>query len=362
MTTEFGDRMPLSGLVSDRAILVTGGTGSLGAALVERLLSGRHGLPSRIVIFSRDEAKQHELRQRWLRQGAVTDDAIWRESTRRVQFRVGDVRDLEALKAASDGIDTLIHAAALKQVPTCEYFPEEAVRTNVLGAENVVRAARRSRSLRTVIGISTDKAVKPVNVMGMTKALQERIFARANLDLPECRFSLVRYGNVVASRGSVLPLFLDQAMKGGPLTVTDPLMTRFLLTLGDAVDVVMRALAYAGRGEILVPRLPSARVIDLARAVAAGRGLDIEITGIRPGEKIHEILVSEEERLRTTARGSDYVIASILPEVAETPNEGDGNVAFETEYSSADAPVSADAARRILEVAGLLLSPVPVPA
>jgi UDP-glucose 4-epimerase len=345
---------PLRGLASDRAILVTGGTGSLGTALVERLISGRHGLPARIVIFSRDEAKQHELRQRWLHQAAATDDAIWRESARRVQFRVGDVRDAEALGIAAQGIDTLVHAAALKQVPTCEYFPEEAVRTNVLGAENIVRTARRSSSLRTVIGISTDKAVKPVNVMGMTKSLQERIIARANLDLPECRFSLVRYGNVIASRGSVLPLFLDQAAKGGPLTVTDPAMTRFLLTLDDAVDVVMRALSHAGRGVTLVPRLPSVRVIDLARAVVDGRSIDIQVTGIRPGEKIHEVLISEEERPRTKILGNDYAVESILPEIGTASGPGSADASFDSEYSSADSPVDAATARRILESAGVL--------
>lgn len=345
---------PLPDVFAGRSILVTGGTGSLGAALVQRLLSARNGLPDRIVVFSRDEAKQHELRQRWLRHSAATDGEIWQESARRVQFRVGDVRDVEALASSLDGIDTLIHAAALKQVPTCEYFPEEAVRTNVLGAENVVRATRRHRDhLRTVIGISTDKAVKPVNVMGMTKSLQERILARANHELPECRFSLVRYGNVIASRGSVLPLFLDQAAKGGPLTVTDPLMTRFLLTLDDAVDVVVRALAYAGRGEILVPRLPSVRVMDLAQAIIADRPIGISVTGIRPGEKVHEVLISEEERPRTVIRGQDYAIASILPEVAP-PQASPTDVPFAMEYSSADSLVDAAAARNILQAAGLL--------
>lgn len=343
-------------LLSGRSILITGGTGSLGAALVERMLSGRHGMPERIVVFSRDEAKQHELRQRWLRNRAATDAEIWRESsTRRIRFRVGDVRDLEALAAALDGIDTLIHAAALKQVPTCEYFPGEAVRTNVLGAENVVRAARRARGrLRTVIGISTDKAVKPVNAMGMTKALAERILARAGLDIPECRFSLVRYGNVAASRGSVLPLFLDQAAHGGPLTVTDPAMTRFLLLMDYAVDVVMRALEHGVSGEILVPRLPSVRVIDLARAVAGNGNVPIQVTGIRPGEKIHEVLISEEERARTALRGDDYAIASILPELAAGRDAAVADLPFATEYSSAEVTLDADGARCILEAGGLL--------
>lgn len=337
--------------LTGRDILVTGGTGSLGTAFVERLLSGRHGLPARIVVFSRDEAKQHELRLRWARLGQATDDAIWRDSSRRVQFRVGDIRDAEAIGAAAEGIDIIVHAAALKQVPTCEYFPEEAVRTNVIGAENVVRAARRGR-VSTVIGVSTDKAVKPVNVMGMSKSLQERVLARANLDLPDCRFALVRYGNVLASRGSVVPLFLEQAARGDPLTVTDPGMTRFLLTIEDAVDAVLRAMAQARRGETLVPVLPSVLVTDLARAIG-GAHAEIRITGTRPGEKLHEILISEEERHRTGRRGQDLFVAPILPELRGAGDAGDAPP-FPGEYSSADGPIGAEAARRILEGAGLL--------
>ena len=343
-------------LIEGREILVTGGTGSLGSKLVERLLSGRHGKPARVVVFSRDEAKQHELRLRWNALGEATDDAIWRDSARRVQFRIGDIRDPEAVEAAAGGVEIMVHAAALKQVPTCEYFPEEAIRTNVLGAENVVRAARLSRGrLRTVIGVSTDKAVKPVNVMGMSKSLQERIIAKANLDLPDCRLALVRYGNVLASRGSVLPLFLEQAANGGPMTVTDATMTRFLITLSDAVDAVLRALAYAGRGETLIPQLPSARVVDLARAVAGDPAMEIQFTGIRPGEKLHEVLVSEEERPRTTLRGADLFIGPVLPELRAA---GDPTAAsplpFAAEYSSADDPITASQTRGILEAAGLV--------
>ncbi|HYF08773.1 MAG TPA: polysaccharide biosynthesis protein, partial [Acetobacteraceae bacterium] len=300
---------------------------------------------------SRDEAKQHELRLRWGRLGAATDDAIWRDSSRRVQFRVGDIRDPEAIGAAAEGADTIIHAAALKQVPTCEYFPEEAVRTNVLGAENVVRAARRAR-VATVIGVSTDKAVKPVNVMGMSKSLQERVLARANLDLPGCRFALVRYGNVLASRGSVVPLFLEQAARGEPLTVTDPAMTRFLLAIEDAVDAVIRAVAHARRGETLVPMLPSACITDLARAIG-GEAAEIRVTGTRPGEKLHEILISEEERHRTRRRGQDLFVGPILPELREDAADGDPPP-FNSEYSSADGTVDAAEARRILDAAGLL--------
>ncbi len=340
-------------LVQDRAVLVTGGTGSLGTALVERLLSGRHGMPGRIVVFSRDEAKQHALRLRWGRLGAATDDAIWRDSARIVQFRVGDIRDVEAIAAATDEVDVIVHAAALKQVPTCEYFPEEAVRTNVTGAENLVRAVRRARGrVQAVVGVSTDKAVKPVNVMGMTKSMQERVLARANLDLPACRFVLVRYGNVLASRGSVVPLFVEQAAAGRALTVTDAEMTRFLLGIEDAVDVVMRALAHARRGETLVPLLPAARVVDLARAIG-GEAAEIVLTGTRPGEKLHEVLVSEEERHRTSLRGSDLFVAPILPELRDGATDG-APPPFAGEYSSAETPIGLPALRDILREAGLL--------
>lgn len=344
---------PPSDLVQGQAILVTGGTGSLGTALVERLLSSRHGAPARIVVFSRDEAKQHALRLRWGRLGAATDDAIWRDSARIVQFRVGDIRDPEAIAAAVDDVDVVVHAAALKQVPTCEYFPEEAVRTNVTGAENLVRAVRRARGrVRSVVGVSTDKAVKPVNVMGMTKSMQERVLSRANLDLPECRFVLVRYGNVLASRGSVVPLFAEQAAAGRPLTVTDAEMTRFLLGIEDAVDVVMRALAGARRGETLVPLLPASRVVDLARAIG-GDGAEILLTGTRPGEKLHEVLVSEEERHRTVLRDGDLFVAPILPELRDD-TAGGAAPPFTGEYSSATEPVDLPALRAILRNAGLL--------
>jgi len=343
-----------SDLLAGRQILVTGGSGSLGTAFVERALSGAHGPPERVVVFSRDEAKQHDLRIRWARLGAATDDAIWSDSLRRVKFHVGDVRDVDSLSNAMDGIDTVIHAAALKQVPTCEYFPEQAYRTNVVGADNLVSAVRRNRaSLKTVVGVSTDKAVKPVNVMGMSKSLQERILSKANLDLPDCRFVLVRYGNVVASRGSVIPLFAEQAASGGPLTITDSAMTRFLLSLADAVDAILRSLIHARRGETLVPLIPSARIIDLARAVAGNDDIDIRVTGVRPGEKLHEILVSEEERHRTVQRGEDLFISSILPELREGAPDGI-EPHFPVEYSSEDSPVGVAELRRMLGRAGLL--------
>ena len=201
-------------------------------------------------------------------------------------------------------MDIVFNAAALKQVPTCEYFPYEAVQTNIAGAENIVRAIRDlTLPVETVVGISTDKAVKPVNVMGMTKSIQERILMCANLAAPKTRFIVVRYGNVLASRGSVVPPFHEQIRNGGPVTITHRDMTRFLLSLEEAVDLIFAAVRKARPGETFIPRIPSARMIDVAAALIGDRRIDTVVTGIRPGEKLHEILVSEEESHRTVASG-----------------------------------------------------------
>jgi UDP-glucose 4-epimerase len=258
------------------------------------------------------------------REASATHDIIYGSAASRLSFHLGDVRDLHAVAAALRHADIAIYAAALKQVPSCEYAPYEAVMTNILGAENVVRAIREfGLPVQTVVGVSTDKAVNPVNVMGMTKALQERIFARANLDLPNTRFIVVRYGNVLASRGSMIPLFLQQIRAGGPVTVTHPDMTRFLLSLHDAVDVIFHALAEARAGETYVPRLKGARVMDVARVLIGDRPVAVELTGVRPGEKLHEFLVSDEESHRTAKRGRYFVVSPILPELgdAETGTE-----------------------------------------
>ena len=218
--------------------------------------------------------------------------------------RIGDVRDYDAVAQVVTDADIVIHAAALKQVPTCEYFPQEAVRTNIDGAANVVRAIRQhGRSVTKAVAVSTDKACKPVNVMGMTKAIQERIFIEANLGCARTAFLAVRYGNVVASRGSVVPLFKSQIRAGGPVTITTPEMTRFLISLDDAVSTIFAALADGGPGETYVPRIPSARMIDLAKVMIGDRPIELREVGIRPGEKVHEILISEEEMHRTVERG-----------------------------------------------------------
>jgi UDP-glucose 4-epimerase len=333
-----------------KRILVTGGTGSLGQTLVKRLLRGELGRPAEITVYSRDEAKQHYMRLEYMHQSAATDDVIYQNSRGVLNFRIGDVRDIGALTAAMQGVDVVFHAAALKQVPSCEYFPVEAVRTNIIGAENVVRAIREhSLSVQTVIGISTDKACKPINVMGMTKAIQERILLEANRDCRGTDFLCVRYGNVIASRGSIVPLFVEQIGKGGPLTVTLPEMTRFLLSLDRAVDTVFAALTTGNRGETFVPKVPAANIITLAKALMGEKQLPIEFTGIRPGEKVHEIMVSEEECFRTVERGDYYVILPVLPELREL---GEFTPALATEYSSKDNNVSETELRSLLANAG----------
>jgi FlaA1/EpsC-like NDP-sugar epimerase len=324
-------------LLTDKNIVVTGGTGSLGKVLVRRLLTGELGLPRKVTVFSRDEAKQHEMRLAYLNRRFATDETIYHNFEQLLQFRIGDVRDIHSVSTVLRDAHVVFNAAALKQVPSCEYFPFEAVQTNILGAENIVRAIREHHlGVQTVVGVSTDKACKPVNVMGMTKAIQERIFVRANLDSPGTRFICVRYGNVLASRGSVIPLFHEQIKRGDTLTITTPEMTRFLLSLDQAVDTVFAALQNASPGETYIPRVPSALVADIAEVLIGDRPIKTQITGIRPGEKVHEILVSEEEAHRTLPRGDYYVIAPMLPELVKINVENP----LEKEYSSNDILMS----------------------
>ena len=299
----------------NKQILITGGTGSVGCVLLKRLLEGGHGTPKRIVVLSRDEAKQSAMKAAY-----AMDEKLKDSFTRRVQFRVGDVRDYSSLVSALDGIDVVFNAAALKQVPSCEDFPYEEVRTNIGGPENIVRVIQQCKyPVEVVVGISTDKACKPVSVMGMTKAIQERLFLSASQRCPDTRFVCTRYGNLLASTGSVVPLFKEQIKKGGPVTVTVPNMTRFLSSLDAAVDIVFAAAETGQSGETYIPRLPSARIIDMAKAMIGSRQIDIKVSGIRPGEKMHELLVSEDEARRTFERDGYYVIASVLSEFKGTP-------------------------------------------
>jgi len=320
---------------------------------VRRLLTGEVGRPQQITVFSRDEAKQHSMRLAFQNLRASTDEVIYHNFEQFLQFRIGDVRDLHSVSTALRQADVVFNAAALKQVPSCEYFPFEAVQTNIIGAENIIRAIREHRlPVETVVGISTDKACKPVNVMGMTKALQERLFVRANLDAGETRFISVRYGNVLASRGSVIPLFHEQIRRGGPVTITTTDMTRFLLSLEQAVDTVFAALGEASPGETYIPRVPSAKVTDVAKVLIGEREIQTVVTGIRPGEKIHEILVSEEEGYRTIERGNYYVIQPMLPELLSGTEEGE---AIGREYSSADNVMSCDEVAELLERHNLMV-------
>ena len=332
-----------------KRILVTGGTGSLGQTLVKRLLTGELGKPENITVFSRDEAKQHYMRLDFMHKKAATDDVIYENSQNLLNFRIGDVRDYSSLLAAMRNADVVFHAAALKQVPSCEYFPFEAVQTNIFGAQNVVRAIRENNlPVETVVGISTDKACKPINVMGMTKALQERVLIEANRDCLNTKFMCVRYGNVIASRGSIVPLFVEQIKKGGPVTITLPEMTRFLLSLNSAVDTVFAAVTEGERGETYVPQVAAARVTDVAQALMPeGEKIEMIFTGIRPGEKIHEIMVSEEEIYRTTERGGYYVVHSILPDLRGEEFEP----VLTSEYSSADNNLDIAALRELLKSA-----------
>jgi len=335
---------PLAG----KTVLITGGTGSLGQVIVRRLLTGEMGRPRRIIVFSRDEAKQHAMRVAYMHTPGATDEVIFRDFQELLEFRIGDVRDGHSVAAAMADADVVFSAAALKQVPTCEYFPYEAVRTNIEGPENIVRAIKEHRlPVETVVGISTDKACKPVNVMGMTKAIQERVFINANLRCEDTRFVCVRYGNVLASRGSVIPLFREQIRAGGPITITTADMTRFLLSLDDAVDVIFAAVRGAERGETFIPRVPSACVTDIAAVMVGERDIETVVTGIRPGEKVHEILVSEEEAHRTVERSPKYY--SILPMLPELRGDETEPTVLDAEYSSAGSVMPREELAKLLE-------------
>lgn len=334
-----------------RRILVIGGTGSLGQAVVSRLLKGEMGRPAKITVFSRDEAKQYQMRLEYLRRRAATEEIAFMDRQEVLAFRIGDVRDYSSVLYHLRDADVVFNAAAMKQVPICEYAPFEGILTNVVGAQNIVRAIRENDlSVELVVGISTDKACKPVNVMGMTKALQERIFAQANLGSNRTRFVCVRYGNVIGSRGSVIPLFLEQIRTGGPVTITTRAMTRFLLTMDQAVDTMFAAVSSALPGETYVPRVPAARVIDIAQVLINGRNIPLAYSGIRPGEKIHETLVSEEECFRAIQRDGYYVIFPILPELREASSD---QPTLTAEYSSDNGLIG-------LDELGALLAPYTV--
>ncbi len=273
-----------------KTILLTGGTGSFGKHFC-RLMLKNHP-PKAIRIYSRDELKQHEMRQEFGEQI--------------LRFFIGDIRDLNRLRRAMEGVDYVIHAAALKHVPICEYNPIEAIKTNILGAQNVVNASIDA-GVKKIVALSTDKAVNPVNLYGATKLCAEKLFVYGNAYAGprDTRFSCVRYGNVIASRGSVIPLFLKQK-KEKKLTITDERMTRFWITLDQAVNLVLKAFELMRGGEIFVPKIPSLRIMDLAKAVCPD--CEIEFIGIRPGEKLHESLTTSEEARHMVSYEDMYII------------------------------------------------------
>jgi UDP-N-acetylglucosamine 4,6-dehydratase len=278
------------------SLLITGGTGSFGRAFLSRVLT-EHS-PARVVVFSRDELKQYEMKQQ-----LGEDD--------RVRFFLGDIRDRDRLNMALRGVDHVVHAAALKQVDTAEYNPMEYVKTNILGSENVIQASLEA-GVKKVVALSTDKASSPVNLYGATKLTADKLFISSNhyAVAGGTRFAVVRYGNVMGSRGSVIPLFRRLAAAGDPLPITDRRMTRFWITLPQAVDFVIDSFRDMSGGELYVPRIPSMRVVDLAEAIAPGAAT-VEI-GIRPGEKLHEEMISSEDARRTVRRPDRYVVQPTL--------------------------------------------------
>jgi UDP-N-acetylglucosamine 4,6-dehydratase len=299
-------------MFKDSVLMITGGTGSFGKAVLERFLSTD---VSEIRIFSRDEKKQEEMRI------ALNNDKL--------KFYIGDVRNYDSIHQAMKGVDSVFHAAGLKQVPSCEFYPMEAVRTNVIGAENVMSAAI-ANGVRRMVVLSTDKAVYPINAMGLSKAMMEKLMvARARMQNEgETVFCATRYGNVIGSRGSVIPLFISQLKEGRPLTVTDPNMTRFVMSLEESVDLVVHAYEHGKQGDIFVQKAPASSVADLAQALRELFGADnpIQVIGTRHGEKLYETLVSREEMARAEDIGRYYRIPADNRDLNYNVYETDGEI------------------------------------
>jgi UDP-N-acetylglucosamine 4,6-dehydratase len=284
-------------MLSDKSILITGGTGSFGKAFVNTVLQ-RYPSIKRLVVFSRDELKQFEMAQRFPE-----------KQYKAIRYFIGDIRDEPRLRRALEGIDIVIHAAALKQVPAAEYNPFECIKTNVLGAQNLIEACLDA-GVKRVVALSTDKAAAPINLYGATKLCSDKLFVAANniVGDRDLRFSVVRYGNVMCSRGSVIPFFLENR-KSGVLPITDPAMTRFNISLQEGVDMVLWSLEHAWGGEVLVPKIPSYRITDVAQAI--GPECEHPVVGIRPGEKIHEEMITSSDSLNTVDLGSYYAILPV---------------------------------------------------
>ncbi len=275
-----------------KRILITGGTGSFGKNVLKRLLKEDI---SEVRIFSRDEKKQFDLRN------SISD--------KRVSFYIGDIRDISSLENSLKNIDMIFHAAALKQVPSCEYFPYEAVQTNIIGAKNLISLSIKN-NIKKVIFLSTDKAVYPINAMGMTKALMEKLVFAASKNVKKTIFCVTRYGNVMMSRGSVIPLFVDQIKNKKNITITDPNMTRFLMSLEESVDLVLHALKFGKQGDLFIQKSPATTILTLAKAIKSifGSKVNIKIIGTRLGEKKHETLISKEEMIRSEDQKKYYRI------------------------------------------------------
>jgi UDP-glucose 4-epimerase len=319
-------------MFNDRVLLITGGTGSFGKAVLKRFLASDL---REIRIFSRDEKKQDDLRKRY--------------SDPKLKFYIGDVRDSRSVVSAMRGVDYCFHAAALKQVPSCEFHPMEAVRTNVLGTENVLEAAIAT-GVQRVVCLSTDKAVYPINAMGMSKAMMEKVMVAVSRNLEGTVICGTRYGNVMASRGSVIPLFVEQILAGKPITVTDPAMTRFMMTLDESVELVLYAFTHGGNGDIFVQKAPATTVAVLARALAEllqRPDHPIAEIGTRHGEKLYETLLSREEMSHAEDRGGYYRVPADGRDLnyAKFMEEGERRISSEHDYNSHNT--------RQLDVAGM---------
>ena len=314
----------ISANFAEKTLLVTGGTGSFGHAVVRRFLDS--GLKE-IRIFSRDEKKQHDMRQRF--------------ENDKLKFFLGDVRDISSISNATRGVDYVFHAAALKQVPSCEFHPMEALRTNVIGTENLLEACINN-GIAKVICLSTDKAVYPINAMGMTKALMEKVALSKSITASDTKICVTRYGNVMGSRGSVIPLFLDQINSGIPLTLTDPKMTRFMMSLEDAVDLVIYAFVFGAAGEIYVQKSPSATLMTLADTlfqITNAKVREIQVIGTRHGEKLFETLLSREEMAKAADLGNYFRVPPDLRDLnyRKYHETGDKTITDTSEYNSHNA-------------------------
>ena len=310
-------------MFSDKKLIITGGTGSFGNAVLDRFLNTNI---SEIRIFSRDEKKQDDMRKRY--------------NNPKLRFYIGDVRDQRSLAQAFRGVDYCFHAAALKQVPSCEFYPMEAVRTNVIGTENVLEAAIFN-GLKRVVCLSTDKAVYPINAMGISKAMMEKVMVAASRNLDHCDTVIcgTRYGNVMASRGSVIPLFVEQVLAGKPISITDPAMTRFMMTLEDAVDLVLYAFEHGNNGDIFVQKAPAATINVLAQALLRVMGKpdhEIRVIGTRHGEKLYEALLSREERVAAQDLGDYYRIPPDLRDLnyGKFVDQGEVQISDAEDYNS----------------------------